>query len=120
MNGTQPQITDKQTAIKERLDRGMSVRTIANEIGITRGAVYQQIKRLRKQGVFDADYTPTGQELPAGLSAVGEATLRRLLLNSDGDVVAAIDAAGALVAEIERTRNELVVIARRLSTLLQP
>ena len=112
------QLTDRQREIKIRLDRGMGARDIADDLGITRNAVYQQIQRLRRSGALEPDYTPTG--LPAREHRMpGEQVLRRLLTESEDDVSdSAAAGALALVAEIERTRNELDAISRRLSALL--
>jgi transposase len=112
------QLTNRQREIKTRLDQGMQAREIATELGITRNAVYQQIQRLRKSGVLEPDFTPSGlpsRELPAP----GSDVLVRLLTNHDtthdGTEIAG---ALALVAELRRTRDELSAITRRLSQLL--
>lgn len=111
-------LTSRQRDIKERLDKGMQAREIANDLGITRNAVYQQIQRGRKLGWLPADYTPTGlpmRERP------GYDTLARLLAsddtttNGDGEQVAG---QLALVQELRRTRDELGTIYRRLASIL--
>lgn len=59
MNSAHP--TKRQREILERLEQGMTVKEIANDIGVTRNAVYQQIERLRQGGVLPETYTPSGQ-----------------------------------------------------------
>lgn len=114
------QLTERQQAIKSRLDEGKGAREIAEDLGITRNAVYQQIQRLRRHGVVPPDYTPTGvptrEQRPPGVE-----TLARLLSTDteDGtDTDAAIAGAMALVQELQRTRDELDVITRRLSAIV--
>jgi transposase len=118
MMSTTTQMTARQRAIKQRLDQGMGAREIAEELGITRNAVYQQIQRLRRHGVLEPHYTPTG--LPIRETATpGEDALKRLLAESE-DEASETAAAGAmaLVAELKRTRDELDAISRRLSAIL--
>lgn len=111
------QLTERQREIKERLDTGMQARDIASDLGITRNAVYQQIQRMRNNGVLSHDYTPTGQ--PVRENRPGMEALAKLLNaseNSDENSHAA--GALALVQELKRTRDELDTIARRLSAVV--
>ncbi len=112
-----PEMTTRQREIKERLDRGMGAREIANELGITRNAVYQQIQRMRKHGVVERDFTPTGQA-PREIQddQPGAALRHRLISSEPGES----DAAGmmALYMELRRTRDELDTITRRLSLIV--
>jgi transposase-like protein len=60
--------------VLERLEQGFPVKKIANDMGVTRNAVYQTIERLRRQGSLPEEYTPSGRppagaELPAVPSA---------------------------------------------------
>jgi hypothetical protein len=62
-------LTKRQREVLERLELGMGAKQIANDIGISRNAVYQTIERLRRQGALAETYTPSGQpprRLPAG------------------------------------------------------
>src|SRR5437868_1597307 len=108
------QLTDRQRTIKSRLDEGKGARQIAEELGITRNAVYQQIQRLRRDGVVPPDYTPTGAPVREQASP-GMETLARLLNNGSDDEPAAQAGVLALVQELARTRDELDAIARRIS-----
>jgi predicted ArsR family transcriptional regulator len=111
-------LTDRQQEIKTRLDAGLGAREIAQELGITRNAVYQQISRLRKYGVLEPDYTPTGQ--PVRERQPGAEVLASLLngVSQDGDECLASAGALALVQELRRTRDELEVMCRRISSII--
>jgi DNA-binding CsgD family transcriptional regulator len=66
-----PGLTKRQTEVLERLERGVPVKRIARDMGVTRAAVYQTIDRLRRAGAVPEAYTPSGQptqrtELPVG------------------------------------------------------
>jgi DNA-binding transcriptional MocR family regulator len=54
-------LTKRQHEILERLEQNMAVKQIANDLGISRNAVYLQIERLRNRGVLPQGYTPSGQ-----------------------------------------------------------
>lgn len=116
MGYTTTTLTPRQREIKTLLDRGMGAREIANELGVSRNAVYQQIQRLRKNGILDSNYTPTG--LPPREAQPGAELLARLVMDgSDGDATH-VAGALALVEELRRTRDELDLIARRLSSIV--
>jgi transposase len=116
---TKTTLTPRQREIKARLDTGMGAREIAEDLGVTRNAVYEQIKRLRRNGIVDPSFTPSGlptREHPGP----GEATLARLLEGAAQDTEGESAAAGALalVAELRRTRDELDAISRRLAAVV--
>lgn len=112
-----PDLTDRQKEIKTRLDEGLGAREIAEELGITRNAVYQQIQRLRKHGVLPSTYTPSG--LPARELHPGADLLARLVsANGNGTPDAEVVGALALVEELRRVRDELDIITRRISMIL--
>jgi DNA-binding transcriptional regulator LsrR (DeoR family) len=54
-------MTARQREIKRLLDDGLGAVEIAEKLGITRNAVYQQIQALRRKGEVASDFTPTGQ-----------------------------------------------------------
>ena len=60
-NSPHATLTKRQQEVLDRLDQGMGARDIANDIGISRNAVYQHIDRLRRQGALAQTYTPSGQ-----------------------------------------------------------
>jgi len=105
-------LTDRQQEVKSRLDKGMGAREIAEDLGITRNAVYQQIQRLRRDGVVPPDYTPTG--LPMRERQGGDALTRLLTDDTNGEHAGTL----ALVQELRRTRDELNTITRRLTSIL--
>ena len=114
-------LTDRQREIKELLDQNLGAREIAEELGISRNAVYQQLQRLRNAGALPPGFTPTGA--PPREAPPGAAALKRLLGNnhSDGDRIDADIARASTVAllhEIRRVREELNIIVYRLSDLL--
>jgi transposase-like protein len=67
-------LTKRQREVLERLEQGYGAKQIANDLGVTRNAVYQHIERLRRQGALAETYTPSGQP-PRGAAAVGNVTL---------------------------------------------
>ncbi len=117
------QMTDRQREIKELLDKGRTAPEIAKELEISRNAVYQQIQRMRRNGVLPATYTPTGAPAREITTAPGQDTLTKLL-SSEVDMVgksvetASAAASLALVQELRRTRDELDAIAQRLSMII--
>lgn len=105
--------TKRQEEILRRLRDGQAVREIAEDIGVSRNAVYQQIQTMRKRGQLPPNFTQTGQP-PREIPRRGEDVLRRLVAFDDGDEIEAAGAA-ALVVELQRTRDELDAIVHRLS-----
>lgn len=111
------QLTERQREVLERLERGMGAREIAEDLGVSRNAVYQQIQRLRRSGELDPAFTPTGQ--PPRESTPGAGTLARIIGadGHDGDAMA-VTATLALLNEIRYTRDQLQSVVTRLSSLL--
>jgi predicted ArsR family transcriptional regulator len=110
------ELTDRQREIKTRLDQGMGAREIAEDLGITRNAVYQQIQRLRRYGVLESSFTPTGAPRREQASPGADA-LRELLSNGNHDETH-VAGTMALVSELRRTRDELAAIQRRISEII--
>jgi predicted ArsR family transcriptional regulator len=54
-------LTPRQQEIKERLERGMTAIEVAEDLDISRNAVYQQIQAMRKKGELPRNFTPSGQ-----------------------------------------------------------
>lgn len=102
-------MTRRQEQVKSRLDKGMSVREIASELGITRNGVYQHIHSMRRHGELPRTYTPTGRRervrLPHHTASALEQTESELAIR-------------LLIGEINRTREELERIAQRLSAVV--
>lgn len=113
------QLTERQREIKKLLIKGMGAREIAEELGITRNAVYQQIQRLRRNGELDPGFTPTGQ--PPRQKAPGADVLARLVGSDtsfdNGDTVA-VAGALALVSELTYTRDQLSALVSHLNSFL--
>jgi DNA-binding CsgD family transcriptional regulator len=69
-----PGLTKRQTEVLERLEWGFPVKRIANDMGVSRAAVYQTIERMRRSGALPEVYTPSGQPQETGKElAVGSA-----------------------------------------------
>lgn len=118
-DGRVTQLTDRQREIKKRLDKGMGAREIANDLGITRNAVYQQIQRMRRYGELDPGFTPTGQ--PPRQKAPGTDVLMRLVNGDSGiddEDVAAVVSSLALVGELKYTRDQLSALLSHLNSFL--
>lgn len=110
------QLTERQREIKTRLDAGMQAREIAQDLGITRNAVYQQIQRMRNNGVLSHDYTPTGQ--PTREQRPGMEALAKLIGDGVSDDETQVAGTLALVQELRRTRDDLDAIAQRISSII--
>lgn len=93
-------LTPRQREVKALLDQGLSARQIAEKLGITRNAVYQQIQRLRHYGALAKDFTASGLPTREQQPEAGQA-----------GVV-------ALAQELHYVRDELDRISRRLSAIL--
>jgi len=110
-------MTERQRQIKERLDRGMSVREIAEDMGVTRNAVYQQIQRMRRAGDLPAYYTQTGQPAREGFPS------RVTSQPNGGESAESLDFARFLQAlqlkdqRANRLGAELQAISRRLEEI---
>lgn len=112
-------MTDRQREIKARLDQGKGARQIADELGISRNAVYQQMQRMKRNGNLAAYFTPSGQ--PPREKQPGEDMLRRLvpqLQEAEDGGVEQVAGVAAIILEIRRTRDELDAISRRLSYIV--
>ena len=112
-------MTERQREIKTRLDAGMGARDIAEELGITRNAVYQQIQRMRSHGDLPASYTPSG--LPPREQWM--TTMVRPGSLPDAELGNEFDAQGfvqAFLAKEQRKKqlvSELQAISRRLEDI---
>lgn len=53
--------TDRQSEILALLHEGMKARAIGEKLGISRNAVYQQIQALKRKGMLEQTYTPSGE-----------------------------------------------------------
>lgn len=74
-----PKLTERQHEIKRLLDSDVGAVDIAEKLGITRNAVYQQIHAIRKKGLLPEGYTPSGEvrispNQPHPASQAGQAT----------------------------------------------
>lgn len=54
-------LTPRQTEIADLLGQEVPVREIADRLGITRNAVYAQIKVLKDKGALDPHWTQSGE-----------------------------------------------------------
>ncbi len=112
-------LTERQDQIKTRLENGMRAQEVADELGISRNAVYQQIQRMRHHGDLPSNYTPSGQPSREGYGSINtHATLKgENEAGADFDPQAFV---GAFMAKEQRRRHlvsELEVIARRLTDI---
>lgn len=117
-----PTMTPRQREVLTLLQAGEQPTQIANQLGISRNAVYQQIHTLRKRGHLPAGWTATGRPPRSDDSgaAPGAAVLQSLLAaNPDGtnEDPAAV-AASMAYAELRRLRDELSEQVRRLNEYL--
>lgn len=118
-------LTERQSEIKERLERGMSAREVADDLQISRNAVYQQIQRMRRHGELPRDYTPTGQPIREGYGTSprdplpeNTSTVPGIEFDADGFVKAFLakeQRRKSLVAELEQLSGRLAEIASELA-----
>lgn len=109
-------MTDRQREINRLLERGMTAREIGDEMGISRNAVYQQIQRMRRNGVLPSSFTPSGQA-PRD-ARPGEDLLRRLVPSLEGEDEESRAGYAAVLLELRRTRDELDAISQRLTYIV--
>ena len=113
-NSPRATLTKRQREVLERLERGMPVKRIAHDLGVTRAGVYQHIERLRRQGALAETYTPSGQPprratpaagaaVPAPGVAPRESALKELrrLAREGGDQAAYAAAIGGAIASAD-------------------
>lgn len=94
-------LTQRQRDIKAMLDKSLSAQDIADELDISRNAVYAQLEAMKKKGVLPRDYTPSGQPPRAARSTPAVAP-------GDGTLIAQL--AGVMRAhadELERMAAEI-------------
>jgi hypothetical protein len=106
-------ITDRQQEVLDLLRAGMKARAVGEELGISRNAVYQQIQALKKKGLLDATYTPSGEvrtqpahggTVPTGLEA---GTLMRVIESQQQTIAQQADTCARLAAklsDVEKTQ----------------
>lgn len=117
----QAQLSARQQEVKELLDSGMKPMEIGEQLGISRNAVYQTISRLKKYGVIEEAWTPSGApprspsaralvDITGGVSA-GEST--------PASAPAHAPLSAALLQELAQVQQELARIANRLAKYLE-
>lgn len=105
-----PDMTERQMQIHMMLEEGMSAKDIATELAITRNAVYQQIQALKKKGILDAAYTPTGEvRVQRGRSvpqAVNADALLRVIESQQATIAQQADTCAKLAEQLgKRSKN---------------
>ncbi len=102
-------LTPRQQQVKDALSEHKQAREIAEELGISRNAVYQQIQRLRRIGELDFDFTPTGTPVRERRPQADPRPLQSKALEAGGR---------ALAMELARVRDDLDRISARLSEIV--
>jgi transposase-like protein len=111
-------LTERQRQIKTRLENGMGAREVADELGISRNAVYQQIQRMRHHGDLPSGYTPSGQPTREGYGSINNhATSKGHNEVEDFDPQGFVEAFMAKEQRRKHLVSELEVIARRLTDI---
>ena len=111
----QSNISPRQQEVLDLLNRGLTVKEIALELGVTRNAIYLQIQKLRQRGALAPGFTATGRS-PRELRQPGQDALLRLLSDQSGETGDA--GTLALVEIIRRARDELDELSQSLSAVL--
>ena len=113
-------LTERQQQVKDLLDQGIQAREIGERLGISRNAVYQTIARLKKYGVLDESFTPTGEPSPQKrvLTELTKGLEHTPMPGLPTDTRATGTLVATLVDELARTQQELASIANRLAKLL--
>lgn len=108
-------LTTRQSEIKDLLDEGLGAREIGERLDISRNAVYQQIAAMRRKGVLEPGWTPSGEtRLPAGTSADEHA--RSIVEYTTGDDGEAVPPAYmTVIRDLVEMNRELVRIVERLT-----
>jgi transposase len=112
-------LTERQEQIKIHLENGMGARDVAEELGISRNAVYQQIQRMRRHGALPSNYTPSGQPTREGYGSINAQAARKGAneLGKRSDLEGFVEAFMAKEQRREQLVRELEVIARRLTDI---
>jgi len=97
--------TDRQAEILALLNEGMKARAIGEKLGISRNAVYQQIQALKRKGMLDAAYTPSGEvRTPAGNDGhapiAAEHVLLRVIESQQHTIAVQADTCARLAAKL--------------------
>ena len=120
-----PVLTDRQREILALLQDNKSASEIGKELGISRNAVYQQITRMRDNGVLERGYTPAGGK-PSRYMQPGARVLSGILTELEqsreaDDPLLGATAAHALALTMEQlrqVRDELDEITSRISAFI--
>lgn len=102
--------TDRQAEILAMLNEGMKARAIGEKLGISRNAVYQQIQALKRKGMLDATYTPSGEiRTPAGHESNGAAptgdVLLRVIESQQHTIATQADTCARLAAKLAESEK---------------
>lgn len=99
------ELTTRQAEIKRLLDDGQGAKEIADQLGITRNAIYQQITAMKRKGLLSQEYTPTGEvRMPAPADGV------RVHTPASG-----AGASMQVIAELVAMNKTLIALVERLT-----
>jgi transposase len=116
------QLSARQQEVKELLDQGMQPKQIGDHLGISRNAVYQTISRLKKYGVIEEAWTPSGAppRSPSAAQALADITgTPGASEETHARPPGRAPLSAALLQELAQTQQELARIANRLAKYLE-
>jgi predicted ArsR family transcriptional regulator len=109
--------------VHEGLTAGRKPKEIADELGITRNAVYQHIGRLRRDGILDEPEPRFSGAGTRGRQRDGKALVAATVLDATEQYIATVKARLDAIEQEESTHNEaLEALAnerKQIDTVLQ-
>jgi predicted transcriptional regulator len=114
---TTTELTGRPAEVKQRLQRGMAPKDIADDLGITRNAVYQHIGRLKREGVIPDDAPRPRATRARRASQAGVLDAAERFINEQR---ARLDAIEAQEAELRAERAQIVTVLDAIEGSLKP
>lgn len=119
-------LTERQQTIKDMLiEQQLTAPEVAEQLGVSRNAVYQQIKVLRDKKALPAGWTPSGEtRVPAGetrrTQSVMEELTRDLKVRSlPVDTPVHADASIDVIASLVEMNKALIAANERLTQVIE-
>lgn len=105
-------LTTRQESILALIEAGRGAREIADELGVSRNAVYQQITALKKKGVLTPTFTLSGEtRIPAPANGAGRAEEVMQYLTNEHAAPAQVAALDVIRELVEMNRQLVQVVA---------
>jgi DNA-binding CsgD family transcriptional regulator len=107
-------LTPRQAEVAQLLIDKVPAREIAAKLGISRNAVYSQIAAIKKKGLFDPSYTPSG-EVRVQPHTAAQAMLENITRPAAPSTNGATSAQTEVIRELIAQNRMLLEIVDRLT-----